>query len=73
MLVRHLVRSCKPSFYVHRASQTDNPQLQVTAAKPGAVNFELDVKKEHTVCNNNPRSLPTIFYPLRINKDMILF
>lgn len=24
-------------------------QLRVTAARPGVVNFELDIKKEHTV------------------------
>lgn len=31
---------------------TNVPQLQVTAAKPGVVNFELDVQKEHTVSSN---------------------
>ena len=41
--------------------QTDNLQLQVTAAKPGVVNFELDIKKEHTVrdISENFVRLPT--------------
>lgn len=28
---------------------TNSTQLRVTAAKPGTVNFELDIKQEHTV------------------------
>ena len=29
---------------------TNPQQLRVTAARPGTVNFELDIQKEHTVC-----------------------
>lgn len=35
-------------------------QLRVTAARPGTVNFELDIKKEHTVC---PPPIPFLISP----------
>lgn len=39
-------------YYPYRGNGLTQPQLKVTAARPGTVNFELDIQKEHTVRNN---------------------
>ena len=38
-------------MYLYRSGVliTTTGQLRVTAARPGTVNFELDIQKEHTV------------------------
>ena len=40
---------CSRMFIFHVPKNTKTFQLRVTAARPGNVNFELDIKKEHTV------------------------
>lgn len=45
---------CRPIWSlcitIHENTSHHCLQLRVTAARPGTVNFELDIQKEHTVC-----------------------
>lgn len=41
-------------------SCVSNKQLRVTAARPGTVNFELEIRKEHTVRQKPFLPLPSL-------------
>lgn len=53
-------------------------KLRVTAARPGVVNFELDIKKEHTVsshyivdCSSSFSSLFLLVFSFNFNSSII--